>query len=815
MRRFLLVLFVLFYGNAILAQNNLIVNELSQGTNASKEFIELLVVGTRTCTDSTADLRNWIFDDHNGWYGGSGTGIAAGHYRFKNISEWEAVPYGSIILIYNDGDRNLKIPAGSDDPTDANNDYVYILPITSSLLEQNLNEPISPSAPTYVYPTSGYGATVDWVSMGLANGGDAVVTISPNNLSSANHSVVFGFTPATGAQVPSVSKGAVGSGANLYLADDQYNNAASWTIGLAGSAEETPGAANTTANAAWINNMRVQSNSFTVTSTIIQPTCTVPTGEITVTDPNGAGYTYSTGGVFQASPVFSGLVPGDYTITVRDAGGCEATTTATITTAPGAPPVPVFTVTQPNCSIATGEVQITSPVGANFSYSIDGSTFDPSPVIASIAPGNYTLTVRDVSGCESTASFAVNAAPETPANPVLTVVQPSCSLPTAQITVTAPLGADLTYSIDGTNFQSGTVFSNVAPGNYSITVTNGSGCSSTSATTVNAVPSQPAPPIVSSPLQLCTGSAASPLLATGSNLLWYNSATGGTGNTSAPVPVTTTAGSVSYFVSQSVEGCESARAEIVVTVTDFTLPPITGDNTICTAGNSGTTLSNSFAGGTWASSNTAVATVDGGGTVSGLSPGTSDITYTASNGACTASASFTITVNAFELDISGPAAPVAAGTIVNLTTSSSVAYSVLAWTPAALFANQTLADQSIALSQTTDISVIGSDAAGCTDTARITVTVIQTDEEIFVPGAFTPNNDGLNDVFLAYGNAISSVEMTVFNQWGELIFRGINAGWNGRHKGKLQPSGVYVYVLRATMISGKVLEKKGAVNLVR
>lgn len=815
MRKFLLALFVGFAAHSVSAQS-LVVNELSQGTNASKEFIELLVVGTRSCTDSTLDLRNWVFDDHNGWYGGSGTGIAAGHYRFKDIPDWQAIPYGSIILIYNNGDRNLKIPVGSDDPTDANNDYVYVLPITSNLLEQNLNEPISPSIPTYVYPTSGYVSTVDWVSMGLANGGDAVVTVNPNSLGVASHSVVFGFTPAAGAQVPSVSKGAVGAGANLYLSDDRYNTAAAWTIGVAGSAEETPGEGNTAANITWINSMRVQSNAFTITTSIIQPTCATPTGEITVTSPNGAGYTYAiNSGTFQSAPNFSGLVPGDYTVTVRDAGGCQSNVNTTILSAPGAPPVPVFTITHPGCNISRGEVQITSPLGPNYTYSINGTFFDPNPLIQSIAPGDYTLTVRDVSGCETSATFTMNPAPPTPSIPIFTIVQPTCTNVTGQLTITGPLGADISYSIDGTTFQPGTVFSNISPGNYTVTVRNDNGCTNTASFIIDAVPSQPVAPAVTSPVDYCLGETASPLTAVGTNLLWYSTSTGGTGNVSAPVPNTATAGATSYFVSQSVGGCESPRAEIVVNVNAFSLPEISGNNSICSAGNSTTTLTNAFSGGSWSSSNMSVATVDAQGLVTGITPGTTTITYSASSGSCTASVTLEVTVTSFDLALTGPASPVSSGTIVNLQTSSAVPYTISSWAPVDLFINQTLTSQSVALNQTTNISVVGSDAAGCTDTARLTVTVIPADEDVYIPGAFTPNNDGLNDLFVAYGNAIRTFEISVFNQWGELIYRGTDQGWNGRHKGKLQPSGVYVYVIKATMLSGKVIDRKGAINLVR
>ena len=76
----------------------------------------------------------------------------------------------------------------------------------------------------------------------------------------------------------------------------------------------------------------------------------------------------------------------------------------------------------------------------------------------------------------------------------------------------------------------------------------------------------PAAPIVSSPVTYCVGATATPLTATGSNLLWYTLPTGGTGSTTAPIPSTDTQGATSYYVSQTVNGCEGPRAQIDVVV---------------------------------------------------------------------------------------------------------------------------------------------------------------------------------------------------------------------------------------------------------
>ena len=90
-------------------------------------------------------------------------------------------------------------------------------------------------------------------------------------------------------------------------------------------------------------------------------------------------------------------------------------------------------------------------------------------------------------------------------------------------------------------------------------------------------------------------------------------------------------------------------------------------------------------------------------------------------------------------------------------------------------------------------------------------------DQIYIPNAFTPNGDGRNDVLLVYSNVIRSLRFTVFNQWGEKIFESTNqgTGWDGTHKGKPQPSGVYIYVCDITLNTGERINRKGSLNLVR
>ncbi|MFT3910559.1 MAG: gliding motility-associated C-terminal domain-containing protein [Ferruginibacter sp.] len=276
----------------------LVLNEMSQGQSGTKEYIELVVIGNRTCTDSTADIRNWVIDDNNGWLGAAtGQGIAQGCMRFANAATWEHVPYGSIILIYNDGDKNSSISL-PDDPTDANHDYVYIVPASSTELENNSSTPSAPSSPTYVYPTTGFNAGGSWARMGLANGGDGIVITSAANLAVAYFS--FGYGGINNSSNATVYKSTSGGAKCYYLTDNQYSSSASWDVG-ASPANETPGAPNSVLNADWINSLRQSSGS------------NVPRDTTTLSGCNSVTYN---GNTYNSSVVF--------TDTIRAVAGCDS-----------------------------------------------------------------------------------------------------------------------------------------------------------------------------------------------------------------------------------------------------------------------------------------------------------------------------------------------------------------------------------------------------------------------------------------------------------------------------------------------------------
>jgi gliding motility-associated-like protein len=105
----------------------------------------------------------------------------------------------------------------------------------------------------------------------------------------------------------------------------------------------------------------------------------------------------------------------------------------------------------------------------------------------------------------------------------------------------------------------------------------------------------------------------------------------------------------------------------------------------------------------------------------------------------------------------------------------------------------------------------------CPTEYRVQVRVIF-DGAIYVPNAFTPNGDGQNEAFLVKGEGVVWMELLLFDRWGRLItrFDSLDSRWDGSGPGGgPAPEGVYTYVLRARLNSGRELERGGTVTLIR
>lgn len=248
-----------------------IINEISNGPTGTQEFFELVVIGPNSNPNcGPVDLRGWFVDDNNGDFSCgpcAGTGIATGHIRFSSTSTWAAVPTGSIIVLYDDAVKNPAIPA--DDPNDTSPaDGVYILPLSHPSLEvSTATACANPNIPSGLGACGTCGGDASYLgacyvngstsNIGLRNSGDAAQV--RNAAGAYFHGIGYG-TGSSGINGGPDNLFISGTGSGTYFifdnsASNDFRSAANFSSGLVSSLGETPGAANTAQNAAWITSL--------------------------------------------------------------------------------------------------------------------------------------------------------------------------------------------------------------------------------------------------------------------------------------------------------------------------------------------------------------------------------------------------------------------------------------------------------------------------------------------------------------------------------------------------------------------------------
>lgn len=118
----------------------------------------------------------------------------------------------------------------------------------------------------------------------------------------------------------------------------------------------------------------------------------------------------------------------------------------------------------------------------------------------------------------------------------------------------------------------------------------------------------------------------------------------------------------------------------------------------------------------------------------------------------------------------------------------------------------------------TDTFILLSSFGACSSRVdSFKVDVIGCNCKVFVPNAFTPNNDGKNDQLRALGVDMEYAEMKVFNRWGQLVFSTDDRsdGWDGRFNGMDCEVGTYYYFLKTKCLKGQTVQQKGEVTLIR
>ena len=290
-----------------------------------------------------------------------------------------------------------------------------------------------------------------------------------------------------------------------------------------------------------------------------------------------------TGGT--ATITVSGVSDVTLNVTEVSNGGCSVslteTATVTVNALPEAPtvsssPIEYCLGDNPLALTATGDnlLWYTTETGGT------GSSTPPIPNTENAGETSYYVSQTNTNGCESERAVIVVTVNAPPApmvdSPVVYCVGVSAEALTATGTnllwYTTPIGGPGTHVAPVPNTATVTSIS------YYVSQTNENGCEGERAKIVVMVNPRPvAPTVSSSPVEYCVDETANALTASGTDLLWYTTPTGGTGDATAPIPSTATVDETFHYVSQTINGCESERAEIVVSVTEQACAPQTSD----------------------------------------------------------------------------------------------------------------------------------------------------------------------------------------------------------------------------------------------
>ncbi|HMK04988.1 MAG TPA: T9SS type A sorting domain-containing protein [Ferruginibacter sp.] len=538
-----------------------------------------------------------------------------------------------------------------------------------------------------------------------------VGTITQPTCAVATGSVVLSGLPASGTWTLTRTPGAVnitGTGTTTTIAGLNPGTY-TYTVTNAGGCTSTS-SANVVINAA------ASAPAAPTVGTVTQPTCAVATGSVvlnglpatgtwTLTAIPGGATTTGTG----TTTTISGLIPGTYAYTVTNAAGCTSTTSANVViTATSTPSAPAIgTITQPTCAVATGSVALSGlPASGTWTLTrtpgaVTTTGTGTTTTISGLAAGTYTYTVTNAAGCTSVASgnIVINNQASTPTVPIVgTITQPTCAVATGSVALSGlPASGTWTLTrtpgaVNITGTGSTTTIAGLNPGNYTYTVTNAGGCTSTSSANVVITPQ------ASSPAAPTVGTITQPTcaVATGSVVLNGLPASGTWTLTRTPGAITTTgtgtsttitglaAGTYTYTVTNAA-GCISIGSANIGINAQTATPAAPTVGTIiqpaCTIATGSVTLTGLPATGTWTLTRTPGAVnISGTGTtitITGLATGTYSYTVTSAAG-CLSASSANIVMNA---QPATPTAPIV-GTIVQPTCAVATGSVTLSGLPA-------------------------------------------------------------------------------------------------------------------------------------
>lgn len=462
------------------------------------------------------------------------------------------------------------------------------------------------------------------------------------------------------------------------------------------------------------------------------------------------------------------------------------------------------------------KVTVSSNWVAPIEYSLDGVNWQTTGDFLNLPAGNYQVKVRDANCLDSLPVTIAQAFPDLVVDNAAITPASCTGGADGQVVLTVSGGSNpYSYSLDGITYQPSNTFT-LAPGNYTITIKDNNGCLATepavitlnNTVTLDAGPNE----------NICEGTSFQiNAVSNAVSYVWTPDATLTGANTANPVA--TPAATTRYYVVATTGVC-SQTDSIDIAIRPAPVPDAGADVAVCF----GKTI-----------------TLNGSGGVSYQWSPSTQLTTPANIQNPSLKAKETITYSLMVTDATGcvslvpdevkvtvtPSVKIFAGNdtivainqplqlkVVEIGTAGVTSY---VWSPAN-FLDDPNSDHPVAiLLQDQTYLVTGTTPDGCEGLDEIKIKVYK-GPDIYVPSAFTPNNDGRNDILKAIPVGIKELRyFSVFNRWGQRIYTTQDAsrGWDGRINGAEQPTGTYVWIAEGVDYLGNLVKRQGTLTIIR
>lgn len=476
--------------------------------------------------------------------------------------------------------------------------------------------------------------------------------------------------------------------------------------------------------------------------------------------------------------------------------------------------------TEINCKgYATGEIRVsggwewTAPV----EYSINNGAYQNDSTFSNLPVGNYTVKIKDATGCIDSLVIPITQLYPDFLITGIPIVPASCTGGadgTATINATGGKNPYL-FSTDGINFQTNNVF-NLAQGNYIVTVKDDNNCTASQNIFI------PLDNIVTLDAGLdptiCEGKTAQ-LFAVSNAAGFSWTPTGSLDNSAIHNPVASPVITTKYFVTATTGIC-SQKDSVTVFVNPAPTANAGPDHTICFGQNAQLTGSGGVSYFWYPASflnNARIANP----TAYNLS---GSMTYSlnvidAKGCGSLKRDTAVVTVTRLAIVYAGRDTTLAIGQPLPLLAAdvNNIGFVQYQWSPSYGLSNPFIANPTAILDRDMVYTVTARNSIGCVASDDIRIKVYK-GPDIYVPNAFTPDGNGVNDILRAIPVGIKDFRyFRIYNRWGTLIFTTNTplTGWDGTIRGNRQTTETYVWMAEGVDYKGYIVQRKGTVTIIK